>query len=117
MKHPGGGRNDIPDRLKRHYFLFNLVLPAIKSIDDLYGQMLAGRFPAGELSSEALEVVGKLTNATIKLWDWAKRRLLPTPAKFHYVFNMRELSRVFQGVLLCPKDTIKTGGQQEPTTD
>ena len=117
MKHPGGGRNDIPERLKRHFFMFNLVLPSIKSIDDLYGQMLRGRFPEGELSEGADKVVGMLTNATIKLWDWAKRKLLPTPAKFHYVFNMRELSRVFQGVLLSPKETIKSGGQQTPTDD
>lgn len=43
--------------------------------------------------------------------------MMPTPAKFHYTFNMRELSRVFQGVLFAPKDTIKTGGQQTPSAD
>ena len=32
--------------------------------------------------------------------------MLPTPAKFHYVFNMRELSRIFKGILTCKKDTI-----------
>lgn len=32
--------------------------------------------------------------------------MLPTPAKFHYVFNMREISRIFKGILGVPKDVI-----------
>lgn len=117
MTHPGGGRNDIPNRLKRQFFSFNLVLPALASIDDLYGLMLKGRFPSAEFNADALSVVEKLTTATIELWRKVKAKMLPTPAKFHYVFNMRELSRVFQGVLLTPKSTILTGGQQTPNTN
>lgn len=110
MGHPGGGRNDIPNRLKRQFFLFNLILPSLTSIDDIYGQMLAGRFNKETYSKDALQVVGKLTRATIDLWNYVKAKLLPTPAKFHYIFNMRELSRVFQGVLLTPPETFTSGG-------
>lgn len=117
MNHPGNGRNDIPNRLKRQFFIMNLILPALKSIDDLYGKMLKGRFPETEFSSDFITVVSRLTKSTIDLWNKVKVKMLPTPAKFHYIFNMRELSRVFQGILLIPKESIKTGGSQVMSSD
>jgi dynein heavy chain len=110
MQHPGGGKNDIPNRLKRNFFIFNMVLPSITSINDIYGQMLAGRFPAKTCPSETIDVVNKLTSATINLWRTMKDKMLPTPAKFHYIFNLRELSRIFQGIMLTPSVTVQTGG-------
>ena len=115
MAHPMGGKNDIPNRLKRHFMAFNLVLPSLTSINDIYGQMLDGRFTEDNADADFLEVVGKLTEATIRLWETVKAKMLPTPAKFHYTFSMRELSRVFQGVLLCPRETFLTGGIATPT--
>ena len=81
MGHPGGGRNDIPNRLKRQFYTINLTPPSINSINDIYGQMLAGRFPARQTETDLKLVVNALTKATIKLWTFMQNKMLPTPAK------------------------------------
>lgn len=98
MNHPGGGRNDIPNRIKRHFFSVNMTAPSEKSIVNIYGRILEALFNPKVYSAEVISTKSIVLDATISLWNQIRRKLLPTPAKFHYVFNMRELSRTFQGI-------------------
>jgi len=95
MNHPGGGRNDIPNRIKRHFYSINMTSPSQKSIENIYGRILETLFNPKKYSPDVINTKNIVVDATIHLWNIIKRRLLPTPAKFHYVFNMRELSRTF----------------------
>ena len=104
MQHPGGGKNDIPNRLKRKFFIFNMVLPQHHERSTTStARCSTGASRDGTSTGTRSRSSAKLTNATIQLWRVMKARMLPTPAKFHYVFNMRDLSRVFQGILCTPK--------------
>ena len=41
-----------------------------------------------------------IVSATVDIYQAIKRDLLPTPAKSHYTYNMRDLSKVFQGIAM-----------------
>lgn len=45
-------------------------------------------------------------NATIDLYTQISKDLLPIPAKFHYTFNLRDVAKVFQGMLMTKSMSI-----------
>ncbi|KAJ3343280.1 Dynein heavy chain 7, axonemal [Gonapodya sp. JEL0774] len=100
MGPPGGGRSAVTPRLIRH---FNQL--AINSFDDnsmtrIFGSIMRwhlGRFDF----EEPLKSLGvKLVEATSRIYKWSSINLLPTPAKTHYTFNLRDFSKVVQGLVL-----------------
>ncbi|OXB71686.1 UNVERIFIED_CONTAM: hypothetical protein H355_014890 [Colinus virginianus] len=44
------------------------------------------------------QIAQKLPKATTQLYHGVVNRLTRTPLKFHYIFNLRDLSRVYQGI-------------------
>lgn len=48
-----------------------------------------------------------LVDATISMYMTITSQLLPTPAKSHYTFNLRDLSKVFQGMLMAEPSKVE----------
>eukprot|EP01038_Epipyxis_sp_PR26KG_P008094 gene8094-10963_t len=106
MGPPGGGRTRITQRYVRHFNLINFVNFSDESLARVFSTILDWRLNQG-FANPVKQMSANVVNATITVYNSISSSLLPTPAKSHYTFNLRDLSKVFQGVLMGDANTIK----------
>ncbi|TKS92669.1 Dynein heavy chain 2, axonemal [Collichthys lucidus] len=102
MGPPGGGRNHISGRLQSRFNLISMTFPNDSQIRRIYSTMINQKLQGFK---EDVKPIGEiLTQATLELYYAVSTRFLPTPAKIHYLFNLRDISKVFQGLLRAHPD-------------
>uniref|UniRef100_A0A8C2U835 Dynein axonemal heavy chain 3 n=1 Tax=Coturnix japonica TaxID=93934 RepID=A0A8C2U835_COTJA len=99
MGPPGGGRNDITGRFTRHLNIVSICSFEDDILTRIFSAVADWHFSKG---FESVFLSKMMVQATMTIYKMAVENFLPTPSKSHYVFNLRDFSRVVKGVLLCP---------------
>lgn len=63
------------------------------------------------LGTDSSRLLKELVDATIAVFQFAKANLRPTPAKSHYLFNLRDVSRIVSGIQLMKTFTHGESGK------
>ena len=102
---PEGGRNKLTPRFTRHFNMLNFSEARNTSIGRIFDTITANYLVDFE---ETIKTAAhNIVNASIEFYEKILVEKLPTPAKFHYTFNLRDLSRVFMGIVRANKDEVK----------
>ncbi|XP_055003053.1 dynein axonemal heavy chain 10 [Sorex araneus] len=109
MGKAGGGRNEVDPRFISLFSIFNVLFPSEESLHRIYFSILSGHTTG--FHSSIVAMVDLLTRCTLDLYRSVVQELPPTPSKFHYIFNLRDLSRVFNGLVLTNPQRFQTVGQ------
>uniref|UniRef100_A0A452TJF6 Dynein axonemal heavy chain 6 n=1 Tax=Ursus maritimus TaxID=29073 RepID=A0A452TJF6_URSMA len=102
---PGGGRNPVTPRFIRHFSMLCLPMPSEHSLKQIFQAILNGFL--SDFPPAVKQTASNIVEAAVEIYNRMSVDLLPTPAKSHYVFNLRDLSKCVQGILQCDPGTIR----------
>ncbi|KAG9349499.1 hypothetical protein JZ751_027944, partial [Albula glossodonta] len=95
---PTAGSFSVNPRLQRHFSVFAVHFPGMEALATIYSSILGAHFQQGGFSYGVTRSVGTLVQAAICLHQKMTQNFLPTAIRFHYIFNLRDLSNIFQGI-------------------
>ncbi|CAF1063283.1 unnamed protein product [Rotaria sordida] len=104
MGPPGGGRTVISPRLQSRFNLINMTFPSATEIRRIFGSMISQRL--ADFDDDFKSLPDALTSATIEMYETIVQKFLPTPTKIYYLFNLRDISKIFQGLLRADRKLI-----------
>ena len=112
---PGGGRQEVTPRFFRHFNMLNVPPPNDATMKIILGSIFSGFLDSSfgpendkKFPKEFQEIVTPVVDSSVEVYRRMSEELLPTPQKSHYTFNLRDLSKVLQGMLLITPDKCKS---------
>lgn len=96
-----GGSNFMPKRLYRHMFCLAVDSFEESTLMRIFTSIGEWHFAKG-YNDIVARMAKNLSAATIEVYKGATQCYLPTPAKSHYTFSLRDVTRVYQGIVMVP---------------
>ncbi|CAM4557085.1 unnamed protein product [Lepidochelys kempii] len=104
---PTAGSFTINPRLQRHFSVFALSFPGSEALSTIYSVILTQHLKRGHFSGPVQKSSQQLIHVALGLHQKVAATFLPTAIKFHYIFNLRDFSNIFQGILFSTLECLK----------
>mmetsp|Transcript_11130 Transcript_11130/g.16401 ORF Transcript_11130/g.16401 Transcript_11130/m.16401 type:complete len:2518 (+) Transcript_11130:122-7675(+) len=92
---PGGGRNEVTARLTRHFHMLNFTTLSNESMHTIFRSILSNFWDAAGADS----TISSIVDSSLSLYKKVGEEMLPRPSTSHYTFNLRDVSKLFQGLM------------------
>jgi dynein heavy chain len=99
---PKSGSFYVDLRTTRHFTQIMLGVPEKDILMTIYSQMMVRHFAQG-FDQQVAAIAPKLVTATVNVFTGIalSPQFAPTAIKFHYQFNMRDVAKIIQNMLLA----------------
>ncbi|XP_025892623.1 dynein heavy chain 17, axonemal [Nothoprocta perdicaria] len=104
---PTAGSFTIDSRLQRHFCVFAVSFPGQEALLTIYSAILAQHLAQRRMPQAVQKLQPQLVTAALALHQKVTSTFLPTAIKFHYIFNLRDLSNIFQGLLFSSPECLR----------
>ncbi|KAK7201652.1 dynein heavy chain [Novymonas esmeraldas] len=96
---PGGGKNEMTPRFTSKLLCFCAPQLTEASMKAIFSAILNGFLDARGFAAEVAALADAVVDSTLEAYRRIAVECLPTPDKTHCTFNLRDVSKVFQGIL------------------
>ncbi|MEE6466367.1 hypothetical protein FKM82_006924 [Ascaphus truei] len=104
---PTSGSFTINPRLQRHFTVFAVNFPSNDALEAIFSKILGFHFEQHAFNPSILRTGAFMIQAAIWISQKMVQNFLPTAVKFHYIFNLRDISNIFQGILFATPECLK----------
>ncbi|DBB17907.1 TPA: hypothetical protein ACH3X3_002922 [Trebouxia sp. C0006] len=98
MGPPGGGRNSVTNRYLRHFSVVSVTAFDNDTLSTIFSALVDWWMKKAGFSPNVTKLAKPLVAASLEVYETIQKELLPTPTKSHYTFNLRDVSKVIQGL-------------------
>uniref|UniRef100_A0A8C6C0I2 Dynein axonemal heavy chain 9 n=1 Tax=Monodon monoceros TaxID=40151 RepID=A0A8C6C0I2_MONMO len=105
---PTAGSFTINPRLQRHFSVFALSFPGADALSSIYCTILTQHLKLGDFPAPLQKCIPQLIRLALTFHQKIATTFLPTAIRFHYIFNLRDLANIFQGILFSSVECVKS---------